>query len=210
MTGSHPFLPDLDRALILASRSPRRADILRAQGIAFEVVPARVDERPRPGEVPDRLAVRLALEKARYVARTRPRAVCLGCDTIVVHEDRILGKPADDAEAVAMLEGLAGRTHTVVSAVALVCSEVEHAESRAQSTRVRFRALPREEVGRYVATGEPRDKAGAYGIQGWGALLVEGIEGCYFNVMGLPLQSLRELWLGFSARTGTSREEGER
>ena len=112
-----------------------------------------------------------------------------------------LGKPRDEAEARATLERLAGRTHTVVSAAAMACHELGYEQARSQSTLVRFRELGHEEIARYVATREPMDKAGAYGIQGWGALLVDHIEGCYFSVMGLPLQALRELWLEFHARS---------
>jgi septum formation protein len=198
----HPFLPELDRPLVLASRSPRRADILRAHGLEFTILPADVEEITLPNETPEAAATRLAREKTGSVAATRPEAACLGSDTIVVLGDEILGKPADPAEAESMLARLAGHTHTVVSAVAMQCRELGHDQAGWQSTRVRFRDLSSAEIRRYVATGEPLDKAGAYGIQGWGALLVEGIEGCYFNVMGLPLQTLRELWLAFHARVG--------
>jgi septum formation protein len=134
--------------------------------------------------------------------------VCLGCDTIVVLDGSILGKPVDAAEAARMLGRLSGRTHTVISALALACGDLDHAEVSSQTTRVRFRTLEPREIRRYAATSEPLDKAGAYGIQGWGALMVEAIDGCYFTVMGLPLQSLRELWLSLFRRIQQPLPEG--
>lgn len=194
----HPFLPDPRRPLVLASQSPRRADILRAQGLRFTIAPAEVDESALPDEAPGPHVERLALEKARAIAAIDRTCVALGCDTVVVIDGEILGKPRDAAHARAMLARLAGREHVVFSAVALASGE--RAVVGHETTRVRFRALREDEIAAYVASGEPMDKAGAYGIQGQGAMIVAGIDGCYFNVMGLPLQTLRRLWTDFFGR----------
>ena len=194
MSAGHPFLRDLLRELVLASQSPRRADILRAQRVTFTIQPAEVEELRAAGEGPSDFVQRLALDKARAVASGRPEAAVLGCDTIVEVDGEILGKPIDEAEARDMLRALSGREHRVHSAAALVCNAIPFARASEQISRVRFRALDAAEIARYVETGEPLDKAGSYGIQGQGAMLVASIEGCYFNVMGLPLLALRELW----------------
>lgn len=202
MNGGHPFLPSVGRPLVLASASPRRADILRAQGLEFTTAAADIDESVRDGELPAAYVERLALAKARAVAEgAEPGAVYLGSDTTVVLDGEILGKPVDADEAREMLARLSGQVHEVFSSAGLWCPELEFAAASHRVTRVRFRALAGDEIARYVATGEPMDKAGAYGIQAHGALLVDGIEGCYFNVMGLPVQAVRELWLQLAARS---------
>lgn len=178
--------------LILASASPRRASLLRMLGLAFEQISAGVAETVIPGESPAAHAERLARAKAMSVAARRPEALVLGCDTIVVVDQDILGKPVDPADAVAMLLRLSGRFHAVVSAVALAGPGGELV-SAVESTDVRFRAFETEEAARYVATGEPLDKAGAYGIQGFGAALVAEIRGDYYTVVGLPLLRMLEL-----------------
>jgi len=186
--------------VVLASASPRRRQLLELLGLAPEVVPSDIDETWREGEGPAAHAERLAREKA--ARRARAGAVVIGADTIVVIDGAILGKPADAAEARAMLRRLAGREHEVFTAVA-VAREARMA-SGVSRTRVRFRALDDATVAAYVATGEPMDKAGAYGIQGYGAVLVERIEGDYFTVMGLGLTLLVDLLarLGLSYRFG--------
>jgi septum formation protein len=188
----HPFLADPARPLVLASASPRRADILRAQGLDFTVEPAHIDEATLPEEAPDAHVERLALEKARAVAKSFPDVVVMGFDTIVVIDGEILGKPDDRGHAIAMLTRLSGRTHVVHSSVALVCEGA--AETGQSTTKVRFRGLSNEEIESYVDSGEPMDKAGAWGIQGVGAMLVAHLDGGYFTVMGLPLGCMRELW----------------
>lgn len=192
MTWRHPFLADPGRPLVLASASPRRADILRAQGLEFTVEAAHIDEAALSGELPDAHVERLALAKARAVARSFPDAVVLGFDTVVVIDDEILGKPDGRDHAIAMLGRLSGRTHVVHSSAALVCGAT--AEVGQSTTRVRFRELGGDEIASYVDTGEPMDKAGAWGIQGTGAMLVAHLDGGYFTVMGLPLACIRELW----------------
>ena len=177
--------------IVLASASPRRRELLRLIGVEHEVIPASVDESVQPGEAPRPHAMRLARAKAEAVARSHPDALIIGADTIVVVEGEILGKPADQAAAAAMLKRLGGRTHTVFTAVAVARNG--RTESDVETVDVTFRDLTDAEIGDYIATGEPLDKAGAYGIQGFGATIVERIEGDYFAVMGLALLRLMRL-----------------
>jgi septum formation protein len=175
--------------IVLASSSPRRRQLLALLGLSPEVVPSNIDETWRNGEAPAAHAERLAREKAAAVARRG--AAVIGADTIVVIGGEILGKPRDEAEAQAMLRRLSGREHEVYTAVAV--AHGGRVASGVARTVVRFRALDRATIAAYVATGEPMDKAGAYGIQGYGAVLVERIDGDYFTVMGLGLGLLVEL-----------------
>jgi len=174
--------------LLLASKSPRREALLSALGWKFRIVDPGVAEVHLPGEPPGKTCRRLALEKAKSVSERYPESFVIAADTIVVHEGKILGKPSDDAEAAAMLRVLSGSTHEVMTGIALclggTCLE------DVEVTQVSFRSLSEEEIAAYVSTGEGKDKAGAYAIQGLGALLVSGISGCYFNVVGLPLHRL--------------------
>lgn len=174
-------------SLVLASKSPRRRQLLEMLGIPVIVMAADVQEIPLPRETPSGYSRRLARDKARAV----PGELVLGADTIVVVDGDILEKPADPADAVRMLERLQGRRHEVITSVCLVGNGAEH---EAQDvTAVFFRPAGREFLEAYVATGEPMDKAGAYGIQGYGAALVERIEGDFFGVMGLPVRLVLEL-----------------
>ena len=190
--------------LVLASASPRRRELLAQVGYGFEVHPAHIPEDPLPGEDPIAYVTRLAREKAEAVYRElsaahagkeklgplpgfdgqSPLAV-LGADTTVTLDNAILGKPEDAADAARILRLLSGRTHRVITGVALVAQE--RVEVAAEATAVRFLTLSPEEIADYIATGEPMDKAGAYAIQGRAARWIPRIEGCYFNVMGLPL-----------------------
>ena len=174
--------------VVLASSSPRRRDLLNLVGIEHEVRPADIDETMRARETPRRHAERLAREKASAIATRDPNLITIGADTIVVINRKVLGKPADAAHAAAMLRQLSGREHTVVTAVAV--SRGKKLRSAVEEVRVKFRRLRDEEIDAYVATGEPMDKAGAYGIQGYGATIVECVNGDYFSVMGLPLARL--------------------
>jgi septum formation protein len=171
--------------LVLASASPRRAELLRNAGIAFTALATRIPERRRRGESPRKFAVRLAREKARALSRRHPRRVVLGADTIVVIHGQALGKPRDRRDARRMLRLLSGRTHQVTTAVCLAGPGFE--DTRAETTQVTMRALSEREIRDYVASAEPRDKAGAYAIQGRASRFVSRIEGCYFNVVGLPV-----------------------
>ncbi len=176
---------------ILASSSPRRRDLLTLVGLAHTVRPADIDELPLPGELPEGHAERLAREKAEAVAAFSPDDLIIAADTIVVVDDEILGKPRDVAEARRMLSRLSGRTHTVVTGMA--CSLGGRTVSCVENVSVTFRYLTEAEIDAYVATGEPMDKAGAYGIQGYGATIVRRIDGDYFAVMGLSLVRLVSL-----------------
>lgn len=171
--------------VILASSSPRRRELLAMIGIPHEVMPADIDESYLPGEPPNAHAERLAREKGRVIAERNPDAVVISADTIVVINGEVLGKPRDAAHAVRMLRQLSGRTHTVFTAVAV--ARDGRVESGVEAVTVAFRELTEAEIIAYVGTGEPMDKAGAYGIQGYGATIVERIDGDYFAVMGLAL-----------------------
>lgn len=179
--------------LVLASGSPRRAEILRAVGWPFEAEAADVDESLRAGERPVEYVERLAREKAAAVARTRLFGLVLGADTVVVCEGEILGKPRDDEDARRMLRALSGRWHEVLTGVALVRAEDSRVEVAHERTRVRFCRMTEEEIDWYVETNEPADKAGAYAVQGRAALFIEGLEGDYWNVVGLPVRLVYEL-----------------
>ena len=177
--------------IVLASASPRRAELLRRLGLEVTISPAEVDERHLPGEPPEVHVERLARTKAETVAGRLPGTLVVAGDTVVVREGVVLGKPADAEEAVAMLLSLAAREHTVLSGIAL-CGGRGTVSAVGRAT-VRFRDFDEREARAYVATGEPMDKAGAYGIQGMGGALVEGIEGDYYTVVGFPVVSFIEL-----------------
>lgn len=183
--------------IVLASASPRRAALLQQIGLPFRVHPSALDEdraEPGPGdEPPEARACRLARAKAEEVAARLGQGLVIGADTIVTCDGIIFGKPRDAEEARETLLRLAGRSHQVITGVAVVEGATGRAEVAAAVTAVRMRAFDSAEAAAYVATGEPLDKAGAYAIQGRGALLVEGIEGDYFNVVGLPLTTLAAL-----------------
>jgi nucleoside triphosphate pyrophosphatase len=178
--------------LILASASPRRAELLRAAGLEFETVTVDVDETPRAGETPAAYVRRLAAEKsaaASYVVRDD--VVILGADTAVVVDGEILGKPRDDREAIAMLRQLSGRRHDVMTGVSLRKGDYEL--GRVETTAVEVAPLGDDEIAWYVASGEGRDKAGAYAIQGLASRFIPRIEGSYSNVVGLPIAAVSEL-----------------
>ena len=186
--------------VVLASRSPRRHDLLDLIGIAHEVEPADIDERVRGRETPRRHAERLAREKAGAAAGDDLNVVAIGADTIVLIDGKILGKPVNAVDAGTMLTLLSGREHTVVTAIAV--ARGKRSRSAVEEVSVRFRRLSDDEIDAYIATGEPMDKAGAYGIQGYGATIVERIKGDYFSVMGLSLVRLvallKELGVGYA------------
>lgn len=179
------------RELILASASPRRLDLLRNLGLDVVVRPTDVDETPHPGEVPEALARRLARAKAVALPAPAHPALVIAADTLVVVDDRILGKPQDDAEARRFVGLLAGRTHEVITAVAVRACPEESLQIGALVSRVTFAPLSPAAVAWYVGTGEGRDKAGAYALQGIGSLFIDRVDGSYTNVIGLPLDWLR-------------------
>lgn len=182
-------LPSIhDAKVVLASASPRRQELLRQVGIPFTVDPSETDETFLPQWSAAEIAERLAERKARDVASRHPEAdVVLGADTVVILEGVPLAKPVDAADAARMLGSLSGKTHEVVTGFALVVPRGDRPVTGAARSKVRFRVLDEGEIARYVASGEPMDKAGAYAIQGLASLFVEGIEGDYFNIVGLPL-----------------------
>jgi septum formation protein len=190
--------------VILASASPRRRELLTLAGIAHEVWPANIDESYKPGETPREHAERLAREKAATI--DAPHAVVVGSDTIVVVDGDVLGKPRDRAHAADMLRRLSGRSHLVMTGVAVRWEG--RMVSELVEVGVTFRALSEDDVQRYIDTGEPMDKAGAYGIQGFGATIVDRVDGDYFAVMGLSLARLvalfRQLGLGYAFGPVTS------
>lgn len=184
--------------VILASQSPRRRELLALVGIDHEVMPADIDEDVRPGEEAVPYTERLAREKAAAIAARHPAAYVIAADTTVVVDADILGKPVDAADARAMVRRLSGRSHVVCTGIAV--AHGGRIESAVEQVGVTFRALSDEEIAAYVETGEPMDKAGAYGIQGWGATIVERVDGDYFSVMGLGVRRLVDLF----ARHGVS------
>jgi septum formation protein len=191
----NPLLPEaVQRRLVLASRSPRRIDILRGLEFEFEVIPARdhVENGVSCDDPFERPVLRARL-KARDVAKDRNEATVIGADTVVIVDGEVLEKPSNDDQAVSFLEKLSGREHTVVTGVALRRHDDDLDLSGSERTRVLFRELGGDEIRRYVASGEGRDKAGSYAVQGLGAGLVRSIDGCFYNVVGLPVSLLFDL-----------------
>ncbi|ADO58100.1 septum formation protein Maf [Paenibacillus jamilae] len=187
--------------IILASTSPRRKELLAYLRLPFEVVPSHADESTPESWTPQQIVETLAARKAEAVVRTAAQSeeagLVIGSDTIVVLEDSVLGKPADHADAVRMLTALQGRTHRVYTGVACIHTGTGKMLVRHRQTEVTMKPLNQEQIVAYVNTGEPSDKAGSYGIQGMGATLVESIQGCYFNVVGLPLSLLSDMLSDF-------------
>jgi len=194
--------------LILASASPRRAEILSDAGISFELLPVEVDETPCSGESAEAMCTRLAGAKARaavaHLGALSEPAIVVAADTAVEVGGEILGKPASPEAAREMLRRLSGKTHRVLTALSLVRLPDGATRSDVERTEVRIAALDQDEIEEYVATREPMDKAGGYAIQGRGGRFVESVDGCYFNVVGLPLARLCRILkeLGWSPRTG--------
>lgn len=180
-------------ALILASASPRRIELLGTLKIEFEVIPSNVDETVDGGYTPGMLVEMLARTKASAVAKSRPDDLILGADTVVVLDEKVLGKPADGEDAARMLRMLQGRRHEVYTGVCLKRGKDGFERSAHEVTEVRFLPMTEEEIAAYVRTDEPLDKAGAYAIQGFGSLFISGITGDYFNVVGLPIRLVATL-----------------
>ncbi len=178
----------LHKHLILASSSPRRQHLLRQLGLAFDVLPSGVDEELNGSEDPEQHVRTLSLQKAQAAGRRVSEGIVIGADTIVVLDGHILGKPKDPDQAVSMLQHLSGRTHEVFTGFTLLDRPSGRSVTEVERTLVKFRPLSPPEIRAYVATGSPMDKAGAYGIQDdFGAIFVEGIQGCFYNVVGFPL-----------------------
>jgi septum formation protein len=191
----NPLLPEkIQKQIVLASSSPRRIDILRSLGFEFAVQAAQIEEKDQAtASDPYMLPLELARLKAEDVARNLPDSLVVGADTVVILNGNVLNKPKDDREADQFLHRLSGNVHTVVTGIAIRQISKDIAISDKEETRVRFRELNETEIASYIASGEGRDKAGSYGVQGMGACLVRSIEGCYFNVVGLPVALLFEL-----------------
>jgi septum formation protein len=197
----HPALP-----LILASASPRRRELLAATGLAFDIIPATIDESPLPGEVAETYVQRLAVTKAHEVSQRHPGAVVLGADTTVTIDGLLLGKPQSMEEGRWMLHRLTGREHAVVTGVAVVTTGADARGTdrcvvEVIASRVQMRPFATPTIDWYLASGEPLDKAGAYAVQGLGAALVEWVEGSYTNVVGLPLTETLALLQDFGVMT---------
>ncbi|MGA7461109.1 MAG: Maf family protein [Candidatus Korobacteraceae bacterium] len=188
--------------LILASASPRRAELLRNAGISFTVDPAHVPEEPSPGELPLAYAQRLARDKALAVLARHPQDTVLGADTVVVVDEHLLEKPIDADDAARMLHLLSGRTHEVITGVCVANSGFQQTE--AEVTQVSFAALSDDEITAYIRTGEPMDKAGAYAIQGIASRWAKRVNGCYFNVVGLPVPRVYQLLREAEAARGVN------
>lgn len=196
LLGVNEPMPEEKMKIILASKSPRRRELLNQMGIEdFKVTAPNVDETVEPGLAPAQMVEELSLRKATAVAnRAGPNDLILAADTVVALDGNVLGKPRDEEDAFAMLSALSGREHHVYTGVTALLGE--QAVTQHEETAVAFRDLTRSEIRAYIATGEPMDKAGAYGIQGLGALLVSGIRGDYCNVVGLPVFRLGRMLAG--------------
>lgn len=188
------------REIVLASASPRRCELLKQIGLSFTVMPANINEDISCGQEPTAMVEKLSRDKAFHVANELQHdCIVIGADTIVV-KDEILGKPTDELDARNMLERLQGDWHEVITGITVVAVPEKTSTTTFERTRVKMKPLDASEIETYIATGEPMDKAGAYGIQGMGALLVDRIEGCYFNVVGLPLVRLSEILKDYGCR----------
>ena len=186
-------MPSFAKKLILASRSPRRMELLRSLGVDFEVKPSKVEEITDPEQSPEQNATNIARDKALWVARQNSGRYVLGADTMVVLGQEIIGQPKDEEDACRILSKLTGKQHQVITGVVLITPKAEEYETAVVSM-VSINSVSENEIRSYVATGEPLDKAGAYAIQGEGSFLVESWEGSWSNIVGLPLEALTELF----------------
>lgn len=178
------------RKIILASTSPRRKELLEKYNLNPIVVKSCAEEKLRPDEGPEQIVMSLAFEKVNSISHIYANDIIIGADTIVVYENKILGKPKDEDDAYRILKTLSGKEHEVLTGICIINPEKNIKVVDYERTIVKFRKLDDEKIRDYIKTGEPLDKAGAYGIQGYGAILVDGIQGCYTNVVGLPLPKL--------------------
>lgn len=179
--------------IILASSSPRRKEILENANVKFDIIKSEIDEVILDNELPSQVVMRLAFEKCIDIAAKHRESLVIGADTVVVLDDIILGKPKDIDEAVAMITQLSGKTHQVITGISLINLSANKKIIDYVVSNVKFKDLSAEDIKDYIQTNESLDKAGAYGIQGYGALLVEEIQGDYFNIVGLPISRLSDL-----------------
>lgn len=189
---------NIETEIILASSSPRRRELLLGMGLEFDIIPSDVDETVSPDLAPAQIVEELAFRKARDIATTYPHKIVIGSDTVVVWSDRVLGKPQDEEEAFQMLSRLQGDWHRVYTGLAVIHGQSGIKKVGHTCTRVQMKPLSPEKIKRYISSGEPMDKAGAYAIQGIGATLVQRIEGDYFTVVGLPVSLLADYLASFS------------
>jgi len=200
-----PMKIAVNEPIILASSSPRRETLLRSIGISARIIPSDAEESYDPSHSPSNIVCALAMRKAHSVAQMQMAVhgagIIIGADTIVVLAGQVLGKPKSRAHAIEMLSLLQGKKHEVYTGVAIVDARTGITRSDYSKTIVRMKPCSQDKVERYVDTGEPMDKAGAYAIQGLGAMLIDGIEGCYFNVVGLPLSLLSDMLEEFGIQT---------
>ncbi|MEI7473911.1 MAG: Maf family protein [bacterium] len=181
----------MNKKIILASGSPRRRELLSSLGLDFEVIKSDFEEDIENKAFSNELIITLAEEKVKdVIKKTNTPSIIIGADTVVIIDNQILGKPVDKKDAFKMLRQLSGRTHEVVTAIAVFDTIENKMKSEAVTSKVTFKALTDEEINNYIKTGEPMDKAGSYGIQAYGALFVSSINGCYFNIVGLSIQRL--------------------
>ncbi|MFP4396822.1 MAG: Maf family protein [Desulfonatronovibrio sp.] len=193
-----PFRSQAD--IVLASASPRRQALLASLGICFQVVPARFKEPPaKPGQTPEEYALRMSGEKAAEIAARKPGSLIVAADTIVIHDEVIMGKPVSESHALEMLSSLQGCTHRVITAVNIISGNRKQTRSFTCETLVEMVQAGNDTLKKYIETGEPRDKAGAYAIQGTGAFLISSIQGSYTNVVGLPLAQVWTVLLEMEA-----------
>ncbi|QGU00051.1 Septum formation protein Maf [Candidatus Syntrophocurvum alkaliphilum] len=196
--------------IILASQSPRRKELLIKIGLEFEVIPAGINEEGLTANSPDELVQKLAILKGRHIANKVESGIIISADTIVVLNGQILGKPFNRDSAKAMLKTLSNNIHEVQTGLCLINKDLDNELVIVEKTMVHFKSLTNEEIDFYIKTGEPMDKAGAYGIQGFASVFIKKIEGCYFNVVGLPLHRLYELLIsqGVNLMGGEGRVNG--
>ncbi|KYO64779.1 Maf family protein [Thermovenabulum gondwanense] len=183
----------MDKKLVLASSSPRRIELLKQIGFDFEVIPAHIEEEKVINLNPDELVKKIAVEKVISVSRKVRNSIVIGADTLVYAENKILGKPGTEKEALDMLLLLSNKWHKVYSGIAVLDTETQKLIVDVEESSVKFKGISEKEARNYIQTGEPMDKAGAYAIQGRGAVFIERIEGCYYNIVGLPLFKLVKL-----------------
>ncbi|MGB9839302.1 Maf family protein [Thermovenabulum sp.] len=183
----------MGRKLVLASSSPRRIELLKQIGLDFEVIPANIEEEKIIELKPDELVQKLAIEKVISVSKKVRNSIVIGADTLVYAENKVLGKPRTEKEALDMLLLLSNKWHKVYSGIAVLDTETQKLITDVEESGVKFKSISEKEAKNYIQTGEPMDKAGAYAIQGKGAVFIERIEGCYYNIVGLPLFKLVKL-----------------
>jgi septum formation protein len=186
------------RRIILASKSPRRIDLLKQLGLKFEVIPSNIDEKKYISRDPEKSVKKIALMKANDVAKKNKNGIVIGSDTIVVFKGKIIGKPKNKNDAFKTLKKFSGKEHEVVTGLAIIDTISKKTLIDSVKTKVKFRKITDDEINDFIATGEPFDKAGGYGIQNFACIFIESVNGCFYNVVGLPLSKLTEMLKHFN------------